>query len=260
MIGADPPLNRAWIVHDWAVLIATGTTGPMVIFALPALAFRTMAQRTLPTARLPFAGVAVALAVLQIALLVATALASTPGAIDAGLFSIPVMLESRVVLGFITPIRWASALSTLVIIVPAMFLGAAVTIGVLVRGDWRGRALALVPVLLIAAAIYSPIFTFGQTAEPLVGVTGDGYFVVAGVVWTATLILFSATYLPRLSNEALAALVLVAGLLILFDFPLPPVPGPAFAPEVARVAATAPGDIITVPISPPGWGMDLKVK
>ena len=40
--------------------------------------------------------------------------------------------------------------------------------------------------------------------------TGDGYFVVAGVTWAATLVLFSAIYLPRMSNEALAALVLVA--------------------------------------------------
>ena len=59
-------------------------------------------------------------------------------------------------------------------------------------------------------------------------------------------------------SAALAALVLVAGLLILFDFPLSPVAGPPFAPEAARIAAAPAGERLVVPISPPGWEMELN--
>ena len=145
VILADPPRTRAWVVHDWAVLVAAGLTGPMIIFVLPALGFRVLAQRGLPSARLAFAGVAAILAIGQIALLVTTAFASASGVIDGGIFAIPQLLVSRVILGFITPIRWEGALSTLVIAVPALFLGLAVTIAVLVRGDWRGRGVAVDP-------------------------------------------------------------------------------------------------------------------
>ena len=55
-------------------------------------------------------------------------------------------------------------------------------------------------------------------------------------------------------NRAAEVLILVAGLLILFDFPLAPVAGPAFAPEVARFAAASPARTSTPtnkPISTP---------
>jgi hypothetical protein len=260
VVLADTPRTWAWKVHDWAALILAGLSGPMILFVLPALAFRALAQRGTANARWSFAGVAIVLALVQLGLLIATAIGGEAhGARDAGIFSIPVMLVSRVILGFITPNRWIDALSSLVIAVPALFLGVAVMVAVFVRGDWRARSVAVVPVLIVAAAIYTPVFRLSETPwVPLFGLTGEGYFVVAGIAWAVTLVYFSIIYLPRLSNEALAVLILVAGLLILFDFPLPPVAGPAFAPEVARVTAARSGDVVIVPIAPPGWEMVLK--
>jgi len=260
VVLADAPRTLAWKIHDWAVLVVAGLSGPMILFVLPALLFRAAAQRGTPNVRWSFLAVAAALAVGQLTLLVVTAIGVSAGpATDTGIFSIPVMLVSRVILGFITPNRWIGALSTLVIAVPALVLGLAVMIAVFVRGDWRARAVAIVPLLIVAAAIYTPIFRLSDVQwAPIFGVAGEGYFVVTGIAWAVTLIYFSTIYLPRLSNEALAVLILVAGLLILFDFPLPPVAGPAFGPEAARVVATAAGEPAIVPISPPGWEMVLK--
>jgi hypothetical protein len=259
VVLADAPRTPMWRVHDWTALILAGLSGPMILFVFPALVFRTIVQHGTPNIRWPFFGAAVALAVLQLALLVITSIgADARGAADTGIFSIPVALVSRVILGFITPNRWIGALSALVIAVPALFLGVAVMIAVFVRGDWRAKGVAIVPVLIVAAAIYTPIFRLSETPwAPIFGLTGDGYFVVTGIAWAVTLVYFATIFLPRLTNEGLAVLILVAGLLILFDFPLNPVAGPPFGPEAARVVAAAPGDTITIPIAPPGWEMVL---
>ncbi|MBN9307626.1 MULTISPECIES: hypothetical protein [unclassified Devosia] len=259
VVLADAPRTRRWQIHDWAVLLVAGLSGPMILFVLPALLWRSLAQRHTTAARRAYLGVAAALAALQLVLIVVTALGrETHPTYDTGFFAIPVTLVSHVILGFITPNRWIGALSVLVIAVPALVLGLAVMIAVLVRGDWRARGVTVIPVLVVAAAIYTPMFRLSETQwAPLFGVAGDGYFVVTGIAWAVTLVYFSTIYLPRLSNEALAALVLVAGLLILFDFPLPPVAGPPFAPEAARIAAAPAGEPLIVPISPPGWEMEL---
>lgn len=260
VVLADAPRSLGWKIHDWTALLLAGLTGPMILFALPALLFRAAAQRGTGNARLPFLATACVLAALQLAILISTTIGTdVRPAADTGIFSIPVMLVSRVVLGFITPVRWSYALSALVIAVPVLFFGGAVMIAVLVRGDWRARAVAVIPVLIVAAAIYSPIFRLGGTQwAPFVDLPGEGYFVVTGIAWAVTMVFFATIYLPRLSNEGLAVLILVAGLLILFDFPLMPVAGTEFAPEAARFAAAPPGELVTIPISPPGWEMVLQ--
>ena len=259
VVLADAPRTFAWKCHDWAALMLAGLSGPTIVFVLPALLFRVLAQRGTSSVRWSFAGAAVVLAALQLVLMIFTAIGTDVHAVaDTGIFSIPVMLVSRVILGFITPNRWIGALSTLVIAVPALFLGAAVMIAVFIRGDWRAKGVAIVPFLIVAAAIYTPMFRLSETPwAPLFGLTGEGYFVVTGIAWAVTLGYFATIFLPRLTNEGLAVLILVAGLLILFDFPLNPVAGPAFGPEAARVIAAAPGETVAVPIAPPGWEMVL---
>jgi len=260
VVLADAPRTIGWKIHDWVALVLAGLSGPMILFVLPALLFRALAQRGTPNGRWSLLAGAVALALIQLCLLVVTAVGTGPhAAADTGVFSVPVMLVSRVILGFITPNRWIGALSALVIAVPALFLGAAVMIAVFVRGDWRAKGVAVVPVLIVIAAIYTPIFRLSETPwAPLFGLTGEGYLVVTGIAWAVTLVYFATIFLPRLTNEGLAVLILVAGLLILFDFPLSPVAGPPFGPEAPRVVASAPGQDVTVPIAPPGWEMLLK--
>src|SRR3569623_774443 len=147
VVLADAPRTLGWRIHDWAALVLAGLSGPMILFVLPALVFRSLTQRDTPNARWPFLVVAVALAALQLGLLITAAInTNVHPAADTGIFSIPVMLVSRVILGFITTNRWIGALSTLVISVPALFLGIAVMIGVFVRGDWRANGIAVVPV------------------------------------------------------------------------------------------------------------------
>src|SRR3569623_1286621 len=102
VVLADAPRTFAWKCHDWAVLVLAGLSGPMIQFVLPALVFRAVAQRDTANARWAFGGVAAMFAVLQLALLVTTAIGGdVHPAADTGLFSIPVMLVSRVIIGFI---------------------------------------------------------------------------------------------------------------------------------------------------------------
>ncbi|MBI4921081.1 MAG: hypothetical protein HY834_04980 [Devosia nanyangense] len=255
VILADPPRTLAWKAHDWAVLLVAGTSGPLVVFALPLLALRAFAQRHTAAARPAFLGAALALAVLQLGLLGSGAGAWRVARLD--LLGFLQALSARVMLGFLTPVRWTSALALPVVAYPIAAIGGAIWIAVLIRGDWRARGLALVAPMVLAAAVYGPIFGFVRMQfSILVGTETPGYFVVTSMAWAGTLVFFLARF-PRLSSLAQAALVTIFGFLLLLGFTLPPVMGPPFGPVADRIAAAPPGQVITVPIAPPGWEMTL---
>jgi hypothetical protein len=257
VILADPPRRLGWKIHDWVVLVLAGSTGPLVLFALPALVWRYAAQRRSGTARPAFLGVAVLLALVQVLSLVLTvkgtgAFATTP--------LLPLqILGSRVFLGFITPARWAGALSDPSVAIPAFFFGAAILVAVFVRGDWKARGLLVIPPLLLLAGFFTPAFSLAQPQWTSVfdANPAERYFVVTSVAWAGTLVYFAGIYLPRLSSFALAVSIAICGFFILFDFPLPPVPGASFGPQVDRIVATPVGESVTVPTAPPGWAMTL---
>jgi hypothetical protein len=166
-------------------------------------------------------------------------------------------LSARVMLGFLTPVRWTSTLALPVVAYPIAAIGGAIWIAVLVRGDWRARGLALVAPLVLAAAVYGPIFGFVRMQSSiLAGTETPGYFVVTSMAWAGTLVFFLARF-PRLSSLAQAGMVTMFGFPLLLGFTLPQVMGPPFGPVADRIAAAPPGQAITVPIAPPGWEMML---
>src|SRR6185437_2986942 len=158
------------------------------------------------------------------------------------------LLGGRVFLGFLTPARWAIALASPELMIPIVIVGAAITVAVLIRGGWRARILAALPVLLVATAQFTPLFT------------EQGYLVVADTAWAATLLCFAGIFLPRLTNAGLAVVLAAGGFLILFDFALPSVEGEPFGGQANRIVETPSGQSVTVPIAPPGWEMTLRKR
>jgi hypothetical protein len=258
VIIADPPRVLPWKVHDWLVLLGCGLTGPMIILLVPALIMRLVAQQRGPAARWAFTGVGIGLAVLQLVLLAINGMGGHELVYLPNALGFLQMLGARTFLGFLTPARWSTALAILPIALPTVAVGLIVTVAVIVSGNWRTRSVAIMPVLIALVSFYTPVFA-GLTSQwlSLPGAAQSGYFVVASVAWAATLLIFVTTTLPRLSNVVLAVVALVAGFLILFDFTLPAVDGPEFGPEVARLAAAAPGETVRIPIAPRGWDMTL---
>jgi hypothetical protein len=261
VVLADPPRSRLWTVHDWLALIVAGASGPLIVFAALALLLRSWTQRRTAWARWPFAAAAVLLTVLQMVIFVLTA----PGqawlhrGADPTLFGS--LLGGRVFLGFLTPARWAIALASPELMIPIVIVGAAITVAVLIRGGWRARILAALPVLLVATAQFTPLLTplaTQSTGVPLL--TEQGYLVVADTAWAATLLCFAGIFLPRLTNAGLAVVLAAGGFLILFDFALPSVEGEPFGGQANRIVETPSGQTVTVPIAPPGWEMTLRKR
>jgi hypothetical protein len=259
VIVADPPRTLGWKIHDWVALLLAGTTGPLIIFVIPCLALRYYAQRNLPSVRLPFVAAGIALAVVQLVCIGLAARNLSESPLQADPMQLLEVLGARVFLGFITPARWASPLATPLVSVPAFIVGVGILVAVFVRGDWKAKGVILVPPLIVAAGILTPVFSLSQPQWPAFfsGNPAERYFVITSAAWAATLIYFAAIYLPRLSNAMLAVMVAIAGIFILFDFPLQPVPGTSFGPQANRIEAARSGQKITVPIAPPGWDMTL---
>ncbi|HVY50519.1 MAG TPA: hypothetical protein VHA07_03065 [Devosia sp.] len=255
VLFADAPRNLAWRVHDWIVLILGGLTGPMIVFALPVLGFRLAAQRGGLSARWAFAGGAAALALLQGVMLVLSGHGSPGG---GTLMALAQDLGARVFVGFLSPLRWVPALSNPMVAVPVTAVGLAITAATLWRGGWRARSLAVLPILIPAAAIWTPILAPEAVSwAARANFDEPGYFVVAALAWTGTLVSFAAIFLPRFSNATLAVLALLGGFLILFDFALPQVAGASFGPQADRFAQAQTGETVAIPTSPPGWSMEL---
>ena len=257
VILADPPRKLAWKIHDWAMLVIAGLSGPFIIFLLPILAFRLYAQRDLPSARRPFIGAAAAIAVAQMACIGITAGLNWP--FDANPLDMLGILGTRVYLGFITPVRWAGYIANSIAAIPLFAAGAIISIAVFMRGDWRARGLVLIAPLMLVAAFYSPVFSHSQPQWP--GYFDDNpaerFFVVTSVAWAGTVFYFAATYLRRLSALTLAAAIAVSGFFILLEFTIAPVPGASFGNEAETIEAAESGTILAVPIAPPGWAMTL---
>jgi hypothetical protein len=255
VLFADTPRSPFWKAHDWVALVACGLTGPTVVFALPVLAFRLAAQRNTLSARWPFAAALLVLVTLQLTVIMISA---HPGVGGASAMGFVQDLAARVYLGFLTPLRWAPALSAPVVAIPVFAIGLAITAATLWRGSWRARSLAVLPILILAVATWTPILApagvpwagRGDFAEP-------GYLMVAALAWTGTLVSFAAIFLPRFSNATLAVLALLGGFLILFDFALPQVDGASFGPQSDRYQAAAPGTRVILETAPPGWTMEL---
>jgi len=261
VVLADPPRARIWALHDWLALVLAGSSGPLILFAALALLLRTWVQRGTAWMRWPFAAVAAALAVVQLAVFVGTAPLQPwlDGGADFTL--VRDLLGGRVFLGFLTPARWAIALATPTVMLPIILVGFAISVAVLIRGGWRARVLAALPLLLVGAALFTPLFMPLATqfsAVPLL--TEQGYLVVADTAWAATLLCFASIFLPRLTNAGLAVVLGAVGFLVLFDFALPAVPGQPFADQAQRIAETPSGQTVTVPIAPPGWDMTLRKR
>ena len=259
VVLADPPRSGRWKSHDWLVLLIAGATGPLILFVLLCLGLRTLAQRGTPAARLRFAAVAMGLSALQLLLLLlgdrstgALSLAGTDASTALQIFT------SRVALGFLTPARWSTVLGAQSIALPVAAAAFAIITAVLLRGNWKARGVVLIAPLIMLAALYTPILGYVRTqGPPLLGIDEPGYYVVTNMAWASTLTFFAALLLPRLSSFALAAIVGVCGFLILFEFTLPPVQGPAFGQQVPLAQAAPVGETVVVPISPPGWQMTL---
>jgi hypothetical protein len=255
VLFADAPRSLFWRVHDWIVLVVCGLTGPMIVFALPVLAFRLAVQRKGVSARWAFGIGVLVLAVVQMTVIVASGHAAITGA-DPMRFVQD--LGARVYLGFLTPLRWVPALSAPMVAIPVVAAGLAATAATLWRGNWRARSLAILPILILAVATVTPILTpAGVTWAGRTDFDEPGYLVVAALAWTGTLVSFAAIFLPRFSNATLAVLALLGGFLILFDFALPQVEGTPFGPQADRFEAAAPGTRVIVPTAPPGWTMEL---
>lgn len=253
---ADAPRTPGWRVHDWAALVVAGLTGPMIVFALPVLAFRLAAQRTTASTRWMFGAATAALAILQGAVLLFAG--GYPGGTGSSPLGLVQDLSARVYLGFLTPLRWVPALSAPMVAIPVVAIGLAVSAATLWRGNWRARSLAVLPVLILAAAAWTGILSpAGPSWASRAGFDEPGYLVVASLAWTGTLVSFAAIFLPRFSNATLAVLALLGGFLILFDFALPQVAGPPFGPQADRFDNAAPGTSVTFATAPPGWTMEL---
>jgi hypothetical protein len=167
------------------------------------------------------------------------------------------LVVTRIVLGFITPVRWASAFATPAVALPIALFALVIIAGVLVRGDWRARGTALVAPLALILAMLTPALA-GHAGPTLPGAgASERYFVITSAAWAATLIGFAAIYLPRLPSSLFAISVAVCGVFILFEFPISPVAGTAFGPQAAKIEAAKPGEQLTIPIAPTGWNMVL---
>src|SRR5262249_52265146 len=121
--------------------------------------------------------------------------------------------------------------------------------------------LAATPILIAVAAVYSSFLTLdASSGGPFPDIPGEGYFVVTNALWAGALMLFAAKYLPRMNSTALAVLVLLCGILLLFDFHMAEVTGAPWGPEAEKIAATPVGHPVTVAIAPRGWQMTLIRK
>jgi hypothetical protein len=264
VVAATPSPSRRWRALDLAVLILCGLSGPFVIpLAVVALA-AWWVRRSRWT--LTLAGIAAVIATVQGITALSTLDTRSPAPLGATPALLAHILVNRLLLPGLTGEQaapgapataspHAAALSLVVLAAGTVAVGLALR-----RGPLELRLLLLFSGLLLGLALVKPMVSFDVPQWPLVAFTSSGarYFLIPVIAWTATL-LWLCSRAPRLPAALLVAALTVAvvqGDVRSWRYPAYADLRPA--DQAAVLEAAAPGTLVTIPINPPGWVMQLR--
>jgi hypothetical protein len=258
LLLSSPPATRFWKIFDLKTFLVCGLSGPFAILLLPIAILRLRPRRD-PFSRWPL------VILLSTAALQAFTILSTPrerwplGASFDGLIRI---VSGQVFLGTILGSNTLGARDSLPFLLCVAIAGACVLIYCFLHASSEWKLFLLFCFLLLAASLRSPFtpdLAPGTTAwAALARTPGIRYWFLPTVACTWTIVWYLLARPPRRSRQAIGAALLLLMLIgFVRDFRIPPRKDLHFASYADIFEASPHGTVMTIPINPPGWDMQL---
>lgn len=273
IVVARPASSRAGRAADAATLALAGLSGPYAIFLTP-LAYLRWRKEGIPQRLRQLRILAVTGTVQLLALFVLNAGSRFGYRPDADLATLLSMLQKQIFAGGIIGMRgyafvMAHAAMPLAILVTLSILGIAVFAVGAKRGPWQLRYLLAFAGMNFMTSLLAP--NIGRTAGAadyaerawptlLASSSGSRYWFLPILALLTTAFWLTAKKNPRAMRALGTAMLCVATVGIAADFRDATVPDLGFPRQAAAYAALRPGEVIVIPLNPPGWEMELTKK
>lgn len=268
---ANKPESIYGKIHDVAVLIVAGLSGPFIVFMAPLLALKlisnasgdTIVRKTFNAVKGIdwFSVIFVVVVLIQTMSIVLsyddTRVHTELGATLQLLINI---FSSRVFAGFALSDSSVYALwhmNTLNNIIAAISIP--IIVFTLYRANWRTWAIVFYPFVMVSFALARPMISteIPQWHGLEYPGTGQRYFLITGVFWFSILLLAASKSIKPVKIAAYAALIAVIIKVAIFDFHMLPLPDANWSSQVEKYHNAKTGDVVTMSINPPGWTMEV---
>lgn len=254
-------------VHDFAVLIVSGLSGPFVVFIAPCLIMKRVYIRGGIVNAIK--GVKSFDVVMAICCLIQLwAILTTSGAtrVDAPLgYSFGLLADivsCRIIYGSFLPFSMAREMAAHGNVNLALFIAlCAALIFAFMKYDWRIKCVILFPVLMIGFALKSPVIALGQPQWPLIfnSESGERYFYVTNIALACLAIaLVSSITKFRIAILSIGVIIFLA--FVPKHFRLPELPESGYYQDISSFDEKPSDEEVSIRILPPGWDMKLIKK
>ena len=268
---ANKPESIYGNIHDVAVLIVAGLSGPFIVFMAPLLALKliskapgdTIVRKTINAVKEIdwFSILFVVVVLIQtMSILLSYDDTRVHTELGATLQLLINIFSSRVFAGFALSDSSVYALwhmNSLNNIIAAISIP--IILFTLYRANWRTWAIVIYPFVMVSFALARPMISteIPQWHGLEYPGTGQRYFLITGIFWFAILLLAASKSIKPVKIAAYAALIAVIIKVAIFDFHMLPLPDANWSSQVEKYHNAKTGDVVTMSINPPGWTMEV---
>jgi hypothetical protein len=277
VLSAEAPKRALAKIHDMAILVISGLSGPFVVFIAPFYGMkylmdnewnilRSIKRYCLPgsVSKLLFNLAFVVICLIQVGSILVYSSGRSSAPLGLSLEVLSNILSARIFLGSFIPheliayvwqLTWLNAGVSL--------LSLSLLVYAMLRGGWRMTLFVGFAAIMIGFALSKPQISLDQPQLPLLmhGAAGGRYFIITNIVWFSVLVFVS-------SRQTLVNKSLLLGLLFCmvfvsswFSFKVDKLEDLHYQRYVEQYYQLKPGEVMEIPLNPGGgWKMGLIRK
>jgi hypothetical protein len=267
---SDVPNTRLWKIHDIALTILAGLTGPYIVFLVPVVLLRYVSDADYRAFAKTTFGRIFLLAFVAVCLVQFVAILLLSGAKRSHAplgFSFTVLadiLSSRIFIGaFLSGDQAKSMFSNDATNAVVSIVSLGVLCYAMIKLDWRGRCIIVFSTVMIGLALAKPTIHATLPQLPRLSAGSSRYFVITNIAWVAILFLVFdrvTTGIARTKRITIAIIpISMMAYFSLKDFWIQPWPKTYWKTQVAEFKALPTGAVHEFKVNP-GWSFKLVKK
>jgi hypothetical protein len=273
IIVANKAETIEWKAHDIVFIILSGLSGPFIIFILASTIFKFYSEhhKSITVRKFisfyltPSYVVMIACSLIQLLTIFLTFNDSRSSApLGFNLEVISSIISSNVFLFTFSP--WEIAVSgwnnrLLSSLISISFIS--MTVFLFVKGDWRARVIASLPILIFIFSMAKPQLTDTLPQLPtLINGQGERYFVnIHLVIYSLICVyIFHCKLSENIKIISCLYLSILTALMLYSNFHIPPLPDMNWKDNAELINKAKPGDTVSFSVVPPRLTLEIKKK
>ncbi|MFT4271266.1 MAG: glucosyl transferase [Pantoea sp.] len=267
VVMANEPDTRLWKVHDFALIIISGLSGPFVIFIAPCLIIKRIYQRggifnSIKGINAFDVCMAFCCMIQVAAILLSPETARSSAPLGASIGILIKIISYRVIGGTFLPNdmisfmpynKWLSLGIFILFFIPLVYF--------ITRSGWRFKVAFIFPALMFGFALAKPMMSLTEPQWPVFFGPGNGerYFFITNFSFFC-FVLYAIHRTGPYNKQALLVLSLVTVFTCHYGFYIPPYADVGYKDDLNKLKSSPPGKSVSLRINPPGWTMKLIKK